>query len=470
MLLLILLACPPATVGGADGGASDGGASDGGAPDGGATDGGATTGNGSLTLSVDEEVVTMLRASWEDRGASAVEVEYRFGGGAWERAPAIEAGRAVLLGIPERTEVEARLVEVIDGAEVRGPSATISTGALPSWVLRPTVESFEEARADVARFALVSVDGTSSYTFGGPFQLQIFNRRGEIVWYREVPDQMLTFYPQAARDGRHIWYEASDPFGIGRDTGHVVRTTLDGRWSERVELPELGQAVGEGPDGSFFYEKRASRGRSVSLMQVDAAGTSTQLWDCTTALAAIGESYGSCWMNATNWVPDHGTVLTSMFESDTVFEIDLATRQPIRQMGQIDGGDPYDFDPTTSLFSYQHFPNYTAEGTLLVSTHQEGRRGRQFAAEYEVDDASQTLRRVWYYESTDVWATQLGEALRLRNGNTLQGYGQDGAVREVLSDGQEVWFLSWDKDPMGYRAIGHTELIDDLYALNRGPE
>ena len=98
-----------------------------------------------------------------------------------------------------------------------------------------------------------------------------------------------------------------------------------------------------------------------------------------------------------------------------------------------------------------------------------GQAGIQLAAEYAVDDASKTLTRVWFHESTDRWATQWGEAYRLPNGNLVQGYGQDGAVREITPDGTVAWEAEWDKDVSGYRLLGHFSLIADLYALNRGP-
>jgi hypothetical protein len=69
--------------------------------------------------------------------------------------------------------------------------------------------------------------------------------------------------------------------------------------------------------------------------------------------------------------------------------------------------------------------------------------------------------------STDIWAEQVGEARRLPNGNTMQGYGQNGAVREVTSDGEIVWHVSWVTPP-SQRTVGHLSLIEDLYALNVG--
>ena len=456
---------------GGDGGGSQGdggGLADGGgeAGDSASDGGGAIKTPGDVTLALDPDVVTVVRATWTDEGADASTVQYRFDGGKWQTAPAVEAGSAVLLGIPAETEVEARLAEMFDGVEYTGDSSTIVTGSLPSDLLVPSIDAWDASLADVAPYAMISVT-SGSYTYGGPYWIEIFDRAGHIVWYKQVPDGMFDFYPSVARDGTHIWYDAENIFGFGTDTAHLVRQTLDGRWLLRIDVPDMGQAVGEGPDNTFYYERRT--GDQAALAQVDAGGHTTTIWDCAAWMAAHGQAAYMCEMNTTNWSESHNTVLTSMFYANTVFEIDLSTGEPIRQMGQFTSGDPYTFSPAESMFAYQHFPNWTADGTLLVSTHVRGVSGTQVAAEYTVDDDTKTLTRIWSYVSTDMWATQVGEALRLRNGNTVQGYGQDGAVREVTTDGQIAWQASWEKDSSGYRVVGHFTLIDDLYALNRGP-
>src|SRR4030095_794263 len=102
----------------------------------------------------------------------------------------------------------------------------------------------------------------------------------------------------------------------------------------------------------------------------------------------------------------------------------------------------------------------------LVSTHDAaGTWGKQIAAEYTVDDKTKTLTRVWSYVSTDIWAQQMGEARRLPNGNTIQGYGQNGAAREVTTDGEIAWEVAWVTPP-AQRSVGHLTLIQDLYAVN----
>jgi hypothetical protein len=419
-----------------------------------------------LALVLDDDVVTMIHATWDDPGSTDAWVEYQFEGGDWRVAPTIGPGEAVILGIPGDTEVTARALAVVDDETRTSDTATITTGTVPSEVLVPTISSYEPDLAYEADYAMIVV-ATGSYTYSPPYWIEIFDRQGRIVWYQEVPDGMMTFYPTVSRDGTHIWFEAENIFGMGWDSPYVMRQTLDGRWSSSLAVPRLGEAIAEGPDDSFFFETR--EGNTHQLSRLDPDGTISMEWDCTRWFLSEGMSPEYCDMNTCNWDETRDTVLVSQFYSDTVFEIDLSTNEPIRQMGQLTIGDPYSFDPASAMFAYQHNPYWTDDDTILVSTHLYGRSGIQEAAEYEVDDATQTVERIWHYESTDMWATQCGEAIRLPNGNTTQGYGQDGGAREVTPDGEVVWQAVWAKDMEGYRVVGHLSLIPDLYALNVGP-
>lgn len=465
----LLLGCPPASPSLVDSqpGTSDTADTDTGDTDTDTADTDSGTHASGLTLTTDSEMVLMLRASWTDSAPAEEWLEYRWEGEDWLVAPVTGPGTAVLLGIPEETDVEARLVEQPDGVPRYSEVVAGRTGSLPNGVLAPRIDAYDPALADVAPYGMIGIAG-GDYTYSPPYWIEIFDRTGRVVWYQKVPDDMMMFYPTVAFDGTHIWFEAEDIFGIGNATPSVTRTTLDRRWSTSIEVPDMGQAIAEGPDGSFFYEQRS---RSLqSLSRVDPDGTRTVVWNCAQWMRDHGLPTSDCHMNTSNWSATHNTVLASMFTSDTVFEIDVATGEPIRQMGQLTEGDPYTFSPETAIFDYQHGPYWTDAGTLLVSTHVRGHSGVQVAAEYTVDDATKTLTRVWSYTSTDMWATQVGEAIRLRNGNTVQGYGQDGGVREVTPDGETAWQATWEKDQQGYRVVGHFSLIDDLYALNRGPQ
>ena len=416
-----------------------------------------------LTLSIDPDVSTIVHAVWTESKDNA-SLEYRFEGKTWLPAPAIEPGNGVVLGIPAETSVEVRVVETVAGSPVYSDVETITTGSLPPGMELPDVSVYDPTIAYDAEYAMISFSGSAHDPYAPPWWIQIFDRDGRVVWYKKVPDGLFSFYPSIARDGTHIWFDATDIFGLGSGDPFVQRQTLDGRWEVKLEVDAMGEAIAEGPDYTWFHEYRTGwgHGATVALVQLEPDGTKNLIWDCSAVYGAE-----TCLMNTCNWSEETGTVLASMFFSDTVFEVDVATGDVIRQMGQLTEGDPYSFDPEESMFAYQHNPYWLDSGNLLVSTHIVHVYGTQVAAEYSVDDATQTLTRVWDYTSTDIWAQQMGEAIRLPNGNTIQGYGQNGAAREVTSDGEIAWHVSWVSPP-SQRSVGHLSLIQDLYALNVG--
>jgi hypothetical protein len=415
-----------------------------------------------LTLSLDGEVSTVVHAIWTEAKDDS-SLEYRFEGTEWLPAPAIEPGKGVVLGIPSETSVEVRVVEPIGGSPVYSAVKSITTGSLPFGMMLPDVMLYDPTIAYDAEYAMISFAGGAG-GYGGPWWIQILDRDGRVVWYKEVPDGLFSFSPSIALDGTHIWFDANNIFGTATGDPFVQRQTLDGRWVVKLEVDAMGQAMTEGPDYSWFHEYRTGWGHDATIALVHLApdGTRDLLWDCSAEHGAE-----TCFMNTCNWSEEHGTLLASMFFSDTVFEVDVATGEVIRQMGQLTSGDPYSFDPPESMFAYQHFPYWLESGNLLVSTHIVDVYGTQVAAEYSVDDTTKTLTRVWSYVSTDVWAEQVGEAVRLPNGNTIQGYGQNGGVREVTTDGEIAWQVFWVSPP-SQRTVGHISMIQDLYALNVG--
>ena len=54
--------------------------------------------------------------------------------------------------------------------------------------------------------------------------------------------------------------------------------------------------------------------------------------------------------------------------------------------------------------------------------------------------------------------------VRLPGGNRLGNYGPSGVIVEVTEDEQVAWRVDYD------RLLGNNVLVDDLYALNRGPQ
>ena len=136
------------------------------------------------------------------------------------------------------------------------------------------------------------------------------------------------------------------------------------------------------------------------------------------------------------------------------------------ELGEYPGG--LTFDPASVRLELQHYPNWTPDGTLLLTSHVPGERGVQRIRELDLDVGAGTARQVWTYApAAGYYGDYAGEATRLPNGNTLVNFGTDGVVQELLTDASPeatiVWEIDWDN-----HLTGHLTPVEDLYALNGG--
>jgi hypothetical protein len=161
------------------------------------------------------------------------------------------------------------------------------------------------------------------------------------------------------------------------------------------------------------------------------------------------------------WDETHGSVFWSIFEQSTAIEVSVPGGKVLQYFGDL-GGEA--FDPVESAIDYQHYVNWTKDGTILASTHVPGEPYEQRTREYTTD--GKTLTNIWTFgEDFEHYAQYAGEAWRLPNGNTMIGYGTDGEVLEVTPDLEIAWQVEFEGPPL----VGHMTLVDDLYALNEGP-
>ena len=163
-------------------------------------------------------------------------------------------------------------------------------------------------------------------------------------------------------------------------------------------------------------------------------------------------------------------------DEDTAVEIDRKTGALVGQYGKAAGS--YAFSPTTLGFEYQHFPNITPQGTLIVSSRLPGYNdgtmpvaNKHAFMEFDIDRAGKRLVEKWIYTDGPEWAMYKGMAIRLPNGNTLGNYGTGGAIREITPSKQTAFHVKFDVaagNDFFNKMVGNNVLIDDLYALNGG--
>ena len=334
----------------------------------------------------------------------------------------------------------------------------------------PTVTMYDAAAASPERYLFGSVEDSvggctnrNCYFSGRRFWVYIMDRQGRIVWYWvDAATNAATGFQRIARDGEYIWI---DKARSGTDRG-VVKMTLDRQYMETVSV-SISDAIDVTTDGSLLYDTNG-----VLYERARGSTTSRMIWSCP---SAFGSSY-NCYSNTINWNPADDTVLMSFPEPNTVVQINRATGALVATYGDRSGS--YTFSPSTWSLEWQHFPNITAAGTLMVSSHlpmfPEGSAAgpmQHAFIEFEIDRTNKRLVEKWSYSAGTEWALSRGMAIKLANGNVLGNYGTGGAIREITPDKRTVFHVKFDV-PTGSdyanKMVGHNELIDDLYKLNGG--
>lgn len=388
-------------------------------------------------------------------------IAYTFDAGDWLYTPvndrAAGSFREVLLGVPANAEVTFRFEGTWKGAPWTSREYAAEAGSIPSGLLMPEYVFHDPLRASPERWVLGSIDVGRSNWYDGPYYVFILDRQGRYVWWKAVEDATC-MWPQVGRagEGGYIAWDATTSF-TRYDSGarsKLFRSTLDGSWSESLDLPYFGYTFSEAADGTLYYDVYEGSGAVLTERKPD--GATRAIWDC-------ADAFGSrCYTNTALYNADRDSILWSMYQRGTVVEIDRETGAILRQFGEEAGS--WAFDPPEVGFHYMHWPNFTPEGTLVTHTHLPDDTGEQRAFEFELDDAARTLRVIWEYDPVDEYAAYSGEAHRQPNGNMFMNYGTGGAIREVTYAGELAFHVDWNDAIL----IGHTVLVDDLYALNRG--
>ncbi|HEY3498370.1 MAG TPA: hypothetical protein VGK73_26935 [Polyangiaceae bacterium] len=438
-----------------------------------------------VTVSVHEDVNTILVVEWTQTvAADETWLEFSFEEDnemtSRPKPGVTGAHRDVVLGVPGDTDVAIRVVSRQGTTECATRDYESTTDPVPSGMPESEILAYDAERASPERWLFGSVEDSDA---GGPngyyrntFWLYIMDRKGRIVWYYADPSTLATSsFQRIARDGGYIWIEKRC-FSCSGFEESVLKMTLDHSYEEEIEVPGLADAIDVTDDGSLLYDA------NDELREMDASGDFRTIWSCTDHFPRGF----ICYTNTINWNAADDTVMMSYPEENTVIQVSRATGEVVGQYGEAAGS--YDFaaplsmPPTAWGFGFQHFPNISADGTLMVSSHMPGYTAQNTTPtanqhaflEFEIDRENERLIEKWRYTEGPEWPRAKGMAIRLENGNTLGNYGTGGVIREITPDKETVFHVKFDH-PEGNDAynkmVGHNVLIDDLYALNvGGPE
>lgn len=407
----------------------------------------------SITVETHDRVQTLQVVRWtQTEATTATRVEFSFENDEWLSSPEreLEAGehREVLLGVPEGLEVSLRLVGERDGTEHQSETLQVTNEMAPMAMPRASIELFEPSKASDDRWLLGEVSEKGAGGYGGPHWFYVIDRAGRIVWYHRPTggdngELNQGFWPRIARDGTHITLDRQ----IRRRNGDLLATTLDFGYEKSILLPEQADCYDMTEDGHVLYNAGST------LIELDPEGDTRDVWEC---------DVSRCYSNTVNWDAATDSVIMSFPYPNTVVQIDRASGEVLRRFG--DEGD-FSFEPAEQGLDFNHWAHLTVDGTFMVSTHLPDTEIHLFT-EYAIDDDEMTLTSKWSYgmDSED-WAQERGMAMRMPGGNVLGNYGPSGVIVEITPEFEVAWRVEF-----GEHLLGGNFLIDDLYALNRGPE
>ncbi len=427
---------------------------------------------------ITKTIRTVLEVTWRQKTtADEVWLRFSFENDEWYESPRKpgETGvhREVVLGVPEETEVAIHVMSLKDGEEAVVYETSGTTGSLPESVPRATILEYDPSLASANRWMIGSVENTANETatYEGPFVILIIDRQGRVVWYYldQAWNPCMAF-PRITGEGTYLGIDRSERHGENERS--VIKTTLDLEQFELFSTPRMADGMTITDDGTIIWTS------TEWLSERHPDGTVRQIWSCPDWLEETNTSSTSltCYANTVNWNPLKDSILLSYPGINTVVEVSRETGEVIGQYGQVTGS--WDFVPSSrGELECVHGGNITEEGTLLVSVHEAGAGFARepvphFFVEFELDYENRVAEEIWRYgEGIDDFPRAKGEAYRVEGGNTLVNYGTGGIIREVTPDGLTAWHVIYDADfevEFTNKMVGHTILIDDLYALTRG--
>jgi hypothetical protein len=483
---------------GGGGGAAAGGASTGGTATGGTATGGvAGSGTGgssaggagsgdsyvsNVAVAMHAQVRTILVVTWNQvTAADTVHLEFTFENGEVLRSRAKPGGagmkRDVTLGVPASTPVTVRIVSTVGGTAHPTRDYMGTTGALPAGLPVPTVTMYDAQRASPERYLFGAVElsrqncagGRTCYN-SGTFWTYIMDRKGRMVWYySDAASNATSSFQRHARDGDYIWIEKR-PYGRA-GTKAVLKMTLDHEYFEEIPIPDLADSIDVTTDGSLLYNSEGA-GTAWQLKERNKAGQTRNIWSCP---QAFGSGF-SCYSNTVNWNETTNTIMTSFPEENTVAEIHRQTGMLVATYGDHTGS--YAYSPANYTFEFQHFPNLSPQGTLMLSSHKPGHDDTYTATagdhefqEWTIDRTNRRLTLLWSYNAGPEWAMWKGMTIKLANGNVLGNYGSGGVIREITQDKATVFHVKFDApitDDNYNNYVGNNFFVSDLYAMNGG--
>lgn len=284
---------------------------------------------------------------------------------------------------------------------------------------------------------------------------------GEVVWYWRTVD--LPFGMTRRANGNLVLLDRRRGLVEVRPTGQVLH-----EFPQDLTSRELHHDVVATPQNTVLviaFDEREVNGAQLKgdavwewTPETGAAVKRWTAWDHFSPAQDRGSRFGTEWMHANALaIGSRGNVMMSVHYWNQIFSISPDWQRIEWRLGGVNATVTV---PEAERFSGQHTPQETAPGRILVFDNGVERQGYSRALELSMDGA--TARTVWEWRSQPAnYASALGSARRLANGNTLVAFGMPAGVvgstgpievYEVTSAGAPRWRLIVHNVFVMYRA------------------
>jgi arylsulfotransferase ASST len=371
----------------------------------------------------------------------------------------------VLLGLRAGTGYQATVEVTGPGGGASSDTLAFTTGPLPELLQGVTISTTGSGGPGLT-LTSIQLGGTAVFALA-------FDSAGTIRWYRQFAgDEPFGGEVKQQTNGHFTLYRGVST-GVEAAPGHFVEFTAGGdsvraitvpspRYLDNHELWITRDAGGEERFHYFTYDRR-----SVDLRALGGAATVSLAGHQLVRARPDGstEFEWSAWnhLRLAEWIEppgpdpseavardfDHPNALT--FDRDgnyvvsfrnlaQVMKIDAHTGDVIWRLGGLRNDFTFVSDPLGG-FSAQHSVSVLPNGNILL--YDNGSRhhpAESRAVEYSLDTVSKTATMVWQFRhQPPIYTSTRGLVQRLRNGNTVIGFGLVGLVTEVDPAGSVPW-------------------------------
>jgi hypothetical protein len=442
------------TGGGGAGRSGSGGSGTGGGRSGTGGGGGTTTCTINAQATLSTAIPTVGIVTWSTDLANVASAEIRFG--LTDTGPTMVAPvdltqasyRTPLLGMKGSRPYVYRIVASSGAGSCTSQDYTITTGAVPSSVPRPTRQVMNAAA--MARGFIITCGGVNMMGGGGNVPAYILDPDGDPVWWAAAPPN--TSRAGMSWDGKDMYLLALNVQNTG---GELRRVSMDGMTTQDnlsgmnvahhdfTVLPDGGIATfvwaGSGANARNSFVERAASG-TVNTIVAD--------------MATLYNSSSGFHPNAIHYYQSDNSYTISDRNPNLFVKI-TRSGQLVWQLG---GNNPrgQTFQVQGGTWQVNHGHHMLPNGNFLFFANGPMNGGQPAALEYRLDTSAWTATRVWSYQPNGITSPVLSDVQRLPNGNTLVTFSAGGQIHEVDSSGALLMSLRAS-------SFGYAEFRESLY-------